>query len=383
MAFLEAQGRSTYILSSSTDSVLKVWNLEFGQCVQTLVGHRGELWGFVMDAAQRRLYTASQSNLIFVYDVVVGGGIVEGKGEGEEVDDILRLKGTVSRKNEDKVVALALLEGIQADGSLHPAPAEDELQETFSLLACQTNTRMVEIVKIHEKKERVRRKRRRMNRANKKKREREEAQAAAVAAGISHGQGAHTAWEDDEVEPEESLTDCLSSYFILKCSAKIVSFSFSSRKTEAIVSTQDNKIEGYAFKDLGKKVTESTINAVSTHTISVPGHRSDVRALALSSDNFLVASASRKDVKIWSVASGACTQTVPTGFGLCLAFVPGDRHVILGTKDGQVQIVSLSSALTVFSTQAHEGSAVWAIQVRPICLSLHVSQRPTQFRICS
>jgi len=50
---------------------------------------------------------------------------------------------------------------------------------------------------------------------------------------------------------------------------------------------------------------------------------------------------------------------------LCLAFVSGDRHVILGTKTGAIQLLSLASSEIMESQDdAHDGS-VWSIVMRP------------------
>jgi U3 small nucleolar RNA-associated protein 12 len=64
------------------------------------------------------------------------------------------------------------------------------------------------------------------------------------------------------------------------------------------------------------------------------GHRGDVRALALSSDDALLLSASAGGAKLWTPGSGACVGTLEGGYGLCCVFAPGNRHVVVGTKVG-------------------------------------------------
>ena len=46
--------------------------------------------------------------------------------------------------------------------------------------------------------------------------------------------------------------------------------------------------------------------------IHLPGHRADVRAVALSSDDELLLSASHAEVKLWNLRSQACIRTIPT-----------------------------------------------------------------------
>ena len=66
--------------------------------------------------------------------------------------------------------------------------------------------------------------------------------------------------------------------------------------------------------------------------LDISGHRSDVRTVCFSSDNTAILSASHKAVKIWNRSSQTCIRTMPSGYGLCGCFVPGDRHVVVGTK---------------------------------------------------
>jgi U3 small nucleolar RNA-associated protein 12 len=49
--------------------------------------------------------------------------------------------------------------------------------------------------------------------------------------------------------------------------------------------------------------------------VELPGHQSGVRALDISSDDSLIASASSTAVKIWNVDRGECVRTMDSGFG--------------------------------------------------------------------
>ena len=89
--------------------------------------------------------------------------------------------------------------------------------------------------------------------------------------------------------------------------------------------------------------------------MDLSGHRSDVRSVAFSSDNTAVLSASHEAVKIWNRSSQSCIRTVPSGYGLCGCFVPGDRHVVVGTKKGALQIVDVASSSMTEEVAAHAG----------------------------
>ncbi len=51
--------RSNRLVSSSKDSFVKIWDLETQHCIQTLIGHRSEVWSLDIDKAGRRLITGS------------------------------------------------------------------------------------------------------------------------------------------------------------------------------------------------------------------------------------------------------------------------------------------------------------------------------------
>lgn len=73
-------------------------------------------------------------------------------------------------------------------------------------------------------------------------------------------------------------------------------------------------------------------------TLDLQGHRSDIRAVAISSDGSMVASVSHGLAKAWSSKTRQCVRSVPCGFGLSVAFAPGDRHLLVGTKEGHLQV---------------------------------------------
>jgi U3 small nucleolar RNA-associated protein 12 len=49
---------------------------------------------------------------------------------------------------------------------------------------------------------------------------------------------------------------------------------------------------------------------------------------------------------------------------LCGCFVPGDRQIVLGTKNGILNLFDISTSLLLDRVQAHEGPIV-SIDIRP------------------
>lgn len=58
---------SRCLLSSSKDTLVKVWDLETQHCVQTLVEHRSEVWAIAVNQQENRLYTASGDDEVRVW----------------------------------------------------------------------------------------------------------------------------------------------------------------------------------------------------------------------------------------------------------------------------------------------------------------------------
>jgi len=140
-----------------------------------------------------------------------------------------------------------------------------------------------------------------------------------------------------------------------------------------------HKVRSFAFSSQTKKGVECTcalalhnntvevweVDAAESREVSVvdlPGHRHDVRALCLSSDDTMLLSCSHTAVKVWNPRNGACLRTMESGYGLCCMFVPGNRQCIVGTKSGTIECFDIGSASRYHVEEdAHAGHAVWSL----------------------
>lgn len=138
------------------------------------------------------------------------------------------------------------------------------------------------------------------------------------------------------------LSDWVESLYVLRCAVKVRSFSFDPRgggssgaDDKALVGLINNSLEIYRVPPFDPTATAYD-PPQKTAVIDAPGHRSDVRGLSVSGDGSAVASCSSDSVKLWSTRTPhSCTGTCRVdGYCLCIAFAPGGRHVIAGTKEG-------------------------------------------------
>lgn len=106
------------------------------------------------------------------------------------------------------------------------------------------------------------------------------------------------------------------------------------------------------------------------------GHPTGIRSIAISSDDRLACTVSKNVTKIWNVASRACIQSLSPAavvggkkssnsyYGLCTAFLPGNTHVAVGTREGHLLLIDILAGEVVYVEEgAHEG-AIWSLDIR-------------------
>ncbi|KAI5474485.1 hypothetical protein MNV49_003208, partial [Pseudohyphozyma bogoriensis] len=125
----------------------------------------------------------------------------------------------------------------------------------------------------------------------------------------------------------------------------------------------NNSLEVYNLPPAGSSKA-APIEPIKLYSLDIPGHRSDVRTLCVSSDDTLLASAANGSLKLWNLKTTQCVRTMDCGYALCSTFLPGDKHIVVGTKTGELLLFDLSSSSLLETIPAHTG-AVWGIHVRP------------------
>ncbi|KAJ3206540.1 hypothetical protein HK099_000505 [Clydaea vesicula] len=345
LLFLPIEGLN-HLVSTSKDTLLKVWDLSTQHCVETVIAHRTEVWSVASSRDGTILYTGASDSEFRVWSVdsiLLKKKLepnVEGDIETSKEDVVLKeaisLRSTLQRQSKERVSTI----------KVHP---------NGRYIAVQSMDKSVEIFKCRTQEEIKKRL------ARKKKRVREKIT-----------QKGNDALEDVEDQELDSVVEELVSYNLLRCSGKVRSFDFSpslnkSRASKesseniftALCALSNNSVEIYS--SVGNDSDGEPYNLIST--LEMQGHRSDIRCLALSSNDELIASGSNNSLKIWNVNTGQCIKTMESGYALCCTFVPGNKYVIVGTKSGDLEIFDLSSSSLLESIKAHEGP-LWSLEVR-------------------
>ncbi|XP_063302055.1 WD repeat-containing protein 3 [Pelobates fuscus] len=339
------------LVTSGKDTLVKWWDLDTQHCFQTMVGHRTEVWGLAVLSEESRVLTGSADSELRSWRVsyIKESDVTEGPqtkrtkgvsaGEEEEAEDVEEVPeqriltcgsyGSIMREGRDRVVTL-------------------RTDQTKRFLACHGTDSVLEIFCVLNEEEIHKKLERKLKIARKKANKK-----------------AQKGETPEEPVIERTLQDEIQKISNIKASSKIKSFDllvFPKGMVKVVILLQNNSLECFS---LPSEPTPAALTEVTKSLqLTIGGHRSDVRTLAFSSDNIAVLSASAEAVKIWNRSTLQCIRTMPCEYALCSLFVPGDRHVIVGTKSGKLQIFDLASGNLLDSVEAHNG-ALWSISLSP------------------
>jgi U3 small nucleolar RNA-associated protein 12 len=236
------------------------------------------------------------------------------------------------------------------------------------LIAVQTTERTVEVLRLRTEEE-IRKKAARRRKREKEKRK----DGAADVNGTA--------------DKEATWKDRLASWIIIRTPGKIRSFDFGTGNQNLkagdvtiMTALANNAVEVWQLppqptksskkgkkggvEDGGDATAGEETEATRLHALELPGHRTDVRTLSLSSDDALLASGSNGSLKVWNVKTTKCVRTMECGYSICSAFLPGDRHIVVGTKSGDLMLYDVGSSTLLETFSAHS-SEIWGVCVRP------------------
>lgn len=332
-----------FLLTTGKDALIKLWDVASQHCIETHVAQtNGECWALGVSPDGSGCITAGNDGELKVWSIDSAGLFKLSKQvDTSEKIRFLHDRGVLHRQNKDKALEV----------SFHPR------QDYF---AVHGSEKAVEIWRIRSEDE-VKK-----GLARKRKRRREKLTAAGEKMEID-GEGE----EKQEDISSAEITDFFVPYVIVRTGGKVRSLdwvrSSSSKAMQMLIGTNNNQLEVYSIptKEKSKKSKSDQMPDYSRSlAVDLPGHRADIRALALSSDDKMLASASNGGLKIWNVRTRSCIRTFECGYALCCAFLPGDKIVVVGTKSGELELFDVASAAMLETVKAHEG-AIWSLQVHP------------------
>ncbi|KAH8431862.1 snoRNA-binding rRNA-processing protein DIP2 [Aspergillus melleus] len=330
-----------FLVTTSKDSLIKVWDLASQHCIETHVAQsNGECWSLGLSPDQSGCITAGNDGELKVWSIDESAMIEISKEKvGAEDRKILTNRGTFYRTGKDRTIGI----------SFHPRS---------DYVAFHGSEKAVEIWRIRSETE-VQKSLARKRKRRKEKDAQRNADGAAKDAA------------DDKVEDISSapVTEIFVSHVIVRTGGKVRSFDWirtkSSGNIQLLVATTNNQLEAYSVVMANKKNKDEDESDYNRNlAVDIPGHRTDIRSIALSSDDRMLASASNGTLKVWNIKTQSCLRTLDCGYSLCSAFLPGDKIVVVGNKDGQLEVFDIASSTLLDTIKAHDGP-VWSLQVHP------------------
>lgn len=329
---------SGFLLTTGKDALIKVWDLASQHCIETHVAQsNGECWSLGLSPDQGGCITAGNDGELRVWSIDEAAMMEISKEKvGADGRRILTERGTFYRHGKDRTLGIRF----------HPRS---------DYVGFHGSDKSVEVWRIRSQSEVQK------SMARKKKR-RKEKEARTEENGP----------EEDNDKPEDVSAAPVSEVFvqhvIVRTGGKVRSFDWMTNKSSGLnllAATTNNQLEAYNIVPANKKNTDSEDpDYTRSLAVDIPGHRTDIRSIALSSDDRMLASASNGTLKIWNVRTESCLRTLECGYSLCSAFLPGDKIVVVGNKNGELEVFDIASSTLLDTIKAHDGP-VWSLHVHP------------------
>ncbi|KAG6027491.1 hypothetical protein E4U41_000925 [Claviceps citrina] len=334
-----------FLLTTGKDSLLKLWDLSSRHCIETHISQtNGECWALGVSPDLSGCVTAGNDGEMKVWALDADGLAASSRRvEVSAAVHFLHDRGVLHRQSKDRTTEIRF----------HPQ------RDYFAVHGLEKGVDIWRIRSEAEVRKSLARKRRRRREKQKdgKTHPTDETEAA---------EGA-----DEDVSKAE-IGDVFVQYVIVRTGGKARSVDWAAsggqKDLQLVVATTNNQIEYYSVPTKDKLERRKTKDDIPDYTralsVELPGHRADIRALALSSDDKMLASAANGSMKVWNIKTQTCIRTFECGYALCCAFLPGDKVVVVGTKAGELQLFDVASASLLNNVQAHEG-AIWSLSVHP------------------
>lgn len=218
-----------YILTSSKDTFLKLWDLSTQHCIQTIVAHRAEIWTLDINNEQNLLFTGSGEGELKAWKI--DHEVLEAGLKPLETGEVC-LCVAIWRNANILISPMQIPKAIVPAATLPLSSQHRVSQISFHpsqpYVAVQSHDRSVEIFRIRTEDE-IRKKQARRKKRAKEKKEKSK--------GKGKKEDEADPLEDDE-EGKVDLVDLFTPYLVVRATGKIRSFGFESEEATSKGGTQ-------------------------------------------------------------------------------------------------------------------------------------------------
>lgn len=343
----DARSHAGFLLSTSKDALIKIWDVESQHCVETHVAQsNGECWTMCISPDRFGCITAGNDGEMKVWSIDM-------KGLSEKTNQIdensgrvyLRENGVLYRQGKDRTLGVKF----HPNGDYIAAHGSEKAVELWRI---RSETEVHKVL------------------ARKRKRQREKEATKLAHDETMSGEPSNGDRKDGELSAA-NIAEIIVPHVIIRTTGKIRSIDWTAEKRsksiQLLAATTNNQVEIYNIvtngRGKGSKLNEPP-EYTRSFSVDLPGHRADVRSLALSSDDRMLASACNGSLKIWNVRTQSCIRTLDCGYALSSSFLPGDKIVVVGNRNGELELFDIASSTLIDTVKAHDG-AIWTLHVHP------------------
>ncbi|KAI5963651.1 DIP2 [Candida pseudojiufengensis] len=320
-----------YLLSCSKDGLIKLWELKSQYCVETHLAHSSECWSMGVNKYKTMLVTTGNKDQVKVW------GIDLNQEDGQKINERgMFEKTSKSRGNEIH------FKTIKNNGS------------EVDLFLIQNADRTIELFRVRSDDEMKKGITKRMKRLQEKGMDEEEILQS--------------------IEKSE-ISMLITPLTIIRLMSKINStcFTDSRKKLNLLIGSANNMIEFINIPVPENIKKSNDLQYVKTYLIDHLGHKFDIRAMDISpEDDKLLATASNGELKIWNTKTYKVIRTfaLEGGYALCCKFLPGGTLIVVGFKNGDLELYDLTTSSLVDRVEnahqiagAEDSAAVWSLDL--------------------
>lgn len=382
------------IISSSKDGLVRVYDVETQHCLQTLVGHRAEVWAMALDPTRGLLLTGSIDAEVRLFRLTHGDSSGDSQKQERAQQNNHDSVANATDGNEvfEPLGSVLRQSAATRVGALHCAMSHGEM---FAIVSGVDKS--AELFRLRSEENALGHKQRRKKRflAKREKQNKEQAEE-------ENGAGQNSLTENDAIAEFQDVLeakDFMVSVRTFRTGSKIrgvrllpdtfqlsgKSRSSRSLDVQFLVHCLDNAVEFHKLTvsshskrkkrkrsgtqpvtedvDGEQEVSAEVGSMEKVCALDRSGHRGDVRSISLSPDDRLLLSGSKKSLKLWNVATGNCLRSMSSsGYGVSTAFLGADgAYAAVGTKEGGLEFFELGSGSCVAAVADAHGNAIWSM----------------------
>ncbi|AFZ79761.1 WD repeat domain containing protein [Theileria equi strain WA] len=325
----------TFLVSTSKDCIIKIWDLTSQVCIQSIVDSTGEL--YALGIGHSRMYVGGSENRIRCYKLDMSGKDLDTE---YNVPVYAREMSPINRQEGRGICRFLNVQTV------------NDARSTKSTYLYSVSYKFVEVYKICDEKEGIKRRDRRLKRVlEKKKAKRNKLREALKAAGMaittnfanideeiqaleSTLRGGAAIQNTKDVVMEEPDSTMESNEASVDTSDEIL-FLYSVNLVEHISSFNvfpGGFIAGHSSNIFGTWKLQAE-EAVSDFQCSF-GHSGQITHLSVSHDDTMIMSVAADGLRIWNSYTHHCVKVLPFSSGNSALFLAGNQHALVGSSKG-------------------------------------------------